>query len=162
FRATDTAARSTRRRVARSGGAAWASWSFAGWPTRCATATRSRRGSGARPPTTVGGAGAALPRPGGKGRARGGGAAGRGAGGRAVAGVAPEEVTYVEAHGTATALGDPVEVAALAEAFGPGPRPGRCGIGSVKTNVGHLDAAAGVAGLIKTVLMLKNRELVPS
>jgi len=82
---------------------------------------------------------------------------------QAVAGVGPDEITYVEAHGTATALGDPIEMAALREVFRAGSgRPGSCGIGSVKTNFGHLDAAAGVAGLIKTVLMLKHGELVPS
>ncbi len=81
----------------------------------------------------------------------------------AVAGVAADEITYVEAHGTATALGDPVEVAALTEVFRAGTaRRGFCGIGSVKTNLGHLDAAAGVAGLIKTALMLKHRERVAS
>jgi acyl transferase domain-containing protein len=76
-----------------------------------------------------------------------------------VAGVQPEEVSYVEAHGTATGLGDPIEVAALTQAFGG---KGHCGLGSVKSNIGHLDTAAGVAGLIKTVLMLQHRQLVPS
>ena len=76
-----------------------------------------------------------------------------------VAGVRPEEVSYVEAHGTATGLGDPIEVAALTQAFGG---KGHCGLGSVKSNIGHLDTAAGVAGLIKTVLMLQHRQLVPS
>ena len=81
----------------------------------------------------------------------------------AIAGVEPDSVGYVEAHGTATALGDPIEVRALAEAFrGRGTRRTPCGIGSVKTNIGHLDAAAGVVGLIKTVLMLRERERVPS
>jgi amino acid adenylation domain-containing protein len=76
----------------------------------------------------------------------------------AVAGVDPRSVSYVEAHGTGTALGDPIEVAALTEAFGV--RPGHtCAIGSVKGNIGHLDAAAGVAGLIKTVLALEHRLL---
>jgi len=78
----------------------------------------------------------------------------------AVAGVAPESIGYVEAHGTATPLGDPVEVAALNRAFGRGAGPGSCRIGSVKGNIGHLDAAAGVAGLIKAVLMVE-RGLVP-
>jgi acyl transferase domain-containing protein len=81
----------------------------------------------------------------------------------AVAGVAPEEIGYVEAHGTATALGDPIEVAALNEVFpaSNGAR-GTCGLGSVKSNFGHLDAAAGIAGLIKAALMLEHAELVPS
>ncbi|UFQ19933.1 MULTISPECIES: type I polyketide synthase [Streptomyces] len=82
-----------------------------------------------------------------------------------IAEVAPETITYVEAHGTATPLGDPVEIAALNQAFGREGgtlAPRSCAIGSVKTNVGHLDTAAGMAGLIKTVLMLRHRTLVPS
>ncbi|MCE9667447.1 SDR family NAD(P)-dependent oxidoreductase [Myxococcus stipitatus] len=82
---------------------------------------------------------------------------------QAVAEVSPESITYVEAHGTATPLGDPVEVQALTQAFRAGTeRRGYCGLGSVKTNVGHLDAAAGVAGLLKTVLALEHAELPPS
>lgn len=80
----------------------------------------------------------------------------------AVAGVEPETVSYVEAHGTGTALGDPIEIAALSEAFGATAKKSFCAIGSVKTNVGHLDAAAGVTGLIKAVLALKHRQLPPS
>jgi amino acid adenylation domain-containing protein len=78
-----------------------------------------------------------------------------------VAGVTPDEVSYVEAHGTGTSLGDPIEVAALTLAFGPGPA-GSCALGTVKSNLGHLDAAAGVAGLIKTILALQHRQLPPS
>ncbi|MGW1895268.1 type I polyketide synthase [Streptomyces sp. NPDC002004] len=79
------------------------------------------------------------------------------------AGVAPDTCTYVEAHGTGTPLGDPVEVAALVKAFRRGTdRRGFCGIGSVKTNIGHTDAAAGVAGLVKTVLALKHAVIPPS
>ena len=81
----------------------------------------------------------------------------------AAAGVHPDEIGYVEAHGTATALGDPIEVAALTRAFGAGTDPrGRCWIGSVKTNIGHADAAAGVVGLIKTVLAVEHGVLPPS
>ena len=80
----------------------------------------------------------------------------------AIAGVEPETIGYVEAHGTGTALGDPLEVSALAKAFGPGVPRGSCGLGSVKTNVGHLDAAAGVAGLIKTVLALRHGQIPSS
>jgi acyl transferase domain-containing protein len=81
----------------------------------------------------------------------------------AVSGVNPETITYVETHGTGTSLGDPVEIEALTQAFRHGTGAKRfCGIGSVKTNIGHLDAAAGVAGLIKTVLALKHRQLPPS
>ncbi len=82
---------------------------------------------------------------------------------QAMAEVEPETIGYVEAHGTGTALGDPVEIAALAQVFrGGGDRRGTCAIGSVKTNLGHLDAAAGVAGLIKTALALHDRVLPPS
>jgi len=74
----------------------------------------------------------------------------------------PADISYVEAHGTGTRVGDPVEVAALAAAFGNTPRAERCWIGSVKSNLGHTGAASGVAGLIKTALMLRARELVPT
>jgi acyl transferase domain-containing protein len=80
-----------------------------------------------------------------------------------VAGLKPDDISYVEAHGTGTALGDPIEIAALAEVFGPGShRQSPCPLGSVKANIGHLDAAAGIAGLIKTVLTLEHRQLPPS
>jgi phthiocerol/phenolphthiocerol synthesis type-I polyketide synthase E len=80
-----------------------------------------------------------------------------------VAQVSAETIGYVEAHGTATALGDPVEVTALSRAFRRSTAARRfCALGSVKTNVGHLDAAAGVAGLIKTVLALEHAEIPPS
>ena len=82
---------------------------------------------------------------------------------QAVAGVSPDSITYVEAHGTGTLLGDPIEVTALTQAFRLGTkRNNYCGLGSVKSNFGHLDAAAGVTGLIKTVMQLEHRELVPS
>ncbi len=82
---------------------------------------------------------------------------------QAVAGVDPSTVTYVEAHGTGTALGDPIEVAALTKVFREATdRTGFCALGSIKTNLGHLDAAAGVAGFLKTVLSLEHRELPPS
>jgi acyl transferase domain-containing protein len=77
----------------------------------------------------------------------------------AIAGVAPEDITYVEAHGTGTPLGDPIEIAALTQAFGRGARGEPCQIGAVKTNIGHLDSAAGVAGLIKTTLALAHEEI---
>ncbi|MCP4149084.1 MAG: amino acid adenylation domain-containing protein, partial [bacterium] len=77
------------------------------------------------------------------------------------AGVEPESIGYIEAHGTGTTLGDPIEIEALKTAFGTG-KNGYCGIGSVKTNVGHLDTAAGVTGFIKTVLAIKNRLIPPS
>ncbi|MBD3007223.1 type I polyketide synthase [Streptomyces sp. 5-10] len=80
----------------------------------------------------------------------------------AVAGVDPRDVGYVEAHGTGTALGDPVEVAALRRAFGGAADEPWCALGSVKGNVGHCETAAGVVGLIKTVLCLRHRELVPT
>jgi len=82
---------------------------------------------------------------------------------QALAAVDPESISYVEAHGTATPLGDPIEIAALTKAFRLGTsRSGFCAIGSVKTNIGHLDAAAGVAGLIKTVLALEHGLIPPS
>jgi acyl transferase domain-containing protein/NADPH:quinone reductase-like Zn-dependent oxidoreductase/short-subunit dehydrogenase/acyl carrier protein len=80
----------------------------------------------------------------------------------AIAGVDPATIGYVEAHGTATELGDPVEVAALAQALGRGRRDRRCGLGSVKSNVGHLEAAAGIAGLLKVILALERGSIPPS
>jgi acyl transferase domain-containing protein len=75
----------------------------------------------------------------------------------ALAGVGADAVGFVEAHGTGTPLGDPIEVAALTQAFRASTsRSGYCALGSVKTNVGHLDAAAGVAGLIKAVLAVEH------
>ncbi|MGZ4164487.1 MAG: type I polyketide synthase, partial [Tumebacillaceae bacterium] len=72
-------------------------------------------------------------------------------------------IGYVEAHGTATPLGDPIEIAALTHAYRAGTEQvGYCAIGSVKSNIGHLDAAAGVTGLIKATLALKHGELPPS
>ncbi|HEX5494484.1 MAG TPA: type I polyketide synthase, partial [Mycobacteriales bacterium] len=77
--------------------------------------------------------------------------------------VDPRTVTYVEAHGTGTALGDPIEVAALSSVFGRDTTDtGWCGLGSVKTNIGHLGPAAGMAGLIKTVLALRHGLIPPS
>ncbi|MFI6708686.1 SDR family NAD(P)-dependent oxidoreductase [Nonomuraea sp. NPDC050478] len=78
------------------------------------------------------------------------------------AGVTGEDISYVEAHGTATELGDPIEVAALTRAFGPTRDKGYCPIGSVKTNVGHLDRAAGASGLIKTSLAAREGVIPPS
>ncbi|MEH2261608.1 beta-ketoacyl synthase N-terminal-like domain-containing protein [Nostoc sp.] len=82
---------------------------------------------------------------------------------QALAGVDAETITYIEAHGTATPLGDPIEIAALTQAFNQTTnKKGFCAIGSLKTNLGHLDTAAGVAGLIKTVLALQHKMLPPS
>jgi acyl transferase domain-containing protein len=85
------------------------------------------------------------------------------------AGIDPRSVGYIEAHGTGTPLGDPIEINALKAAFreldgstASESEPWRCGIGSVKSNIGHLEAAAGVAGLIKVVLQLQRRMLVAS
>jgi acyl transferase domain-containing protein/NADP-dependent 3-hydroxy acid dehydrogenase YdfG len=81
----------------------------------------------------------------------------------AAAGVSADEIDYVEAHGTGTAVGDPIEVAALTEAFRAGSdRRGYCALGAVKANVGHLDTAAGIAGLIKVVLALEHEQLPPN
>ena len=80
-----------------------------------------------------------------------------------VAGVSPASLGYLETHGTATTLGDAIECNALLDLFQRHGNPsGGCAIGSVKTNIGHLVHASGIAGLIKTVLMLKHREFVPS
>lgn len=79
------------------------------------------------------------------------------------AGVAPSQITYVEAHGTGTPLGDPIEVEALAEIVGqPSPDGRPCAIGAVKTVIGHLEGAAGVAGLIKVVLALQHEAIPPN
>jgi acyl transferase domain-containing protein/NADP-dependent 3-hydroxy acid dehydrogenase YdfG len=81
---------------------------------------------------------------------------------QALAGVDPRTITYIEAHGTATPLGDPIEIRALTEVFRASTDDvGFCRLGSLKANLGHLDAAAGVAGLIKAILALKHREIPP-
>jgi acyl transferase domain-containing protein/acyl carrier protein len=81
-----------------------------------------------------------------------------------LANVAPEGIAYVEAHGTGTDLGDPIEVTALTQAFQRKQElpPNSIALGSVKTNIGHADAAAGIAGLIKTVMALKHRLIPPN
>jgi acyl transferase domain-containing protein len=76
-------------------------------------------------------------------------------------GLAAHEVDYIEAHGTGTSVGDPVEAAAIAAVYGPGGAQA-LPIGSVKANLGHMEAASGMAGLIKALLVLKNRELPPA
>ena len=73
-----------------------------------------------------------------------------------VAGLEPRDITYIETHGTGTAIGDPIEIRALHDVFG---NEGRCAIGSIKSNLGHLDAAAGVTGLIKVILALKHLKI---
>jgi acyl transferase domain-containing protein len=81
----------------------------------------------------------------------------------AVSGVGAETISYVEAHGTGTSLGDPIEIAALTQAFQTSTDAKQfCAIGSLKTNIGHLDTASGVAGVIKTVLALKHQCIPPS
>ncbi|WP_234347583.1 beta-ketoacyl synthase N-terminal-like domain-containing protein, partial [Streptomyces specialis] len=74
-------------------------------------------------------------------------------------GVEPSRVGYVEAHGTGTAVGDPIEIEGLRAVFGP---DGDCALGSVKSNIGHLESAAGIAGLTKVLLQLRHRCLAPS
>ena len=79
------------------------------------------------------------------------------------AGIKASEVSYIEAHGTGTELGDPIEISGLQQAFAPDTREiGCCKIGSVKSNIGHLEAAAGVAGLSKVLLQMKHQQLAPS
>ncbi|MDC0721164.1 type I polyketide synthase [Nannocystis bainbridge] len=79
-----------------------------------------------------------------------------------VAGVDPASIQYIEAHGTGTPLGDPIEFAALSAVFRDVRPPRRIAVGSIKPNIGHLESAAGVASLIKTVLALRHRQLPPS
>ncbi len=82
---------------------------------------------------------------------------------QAVAGVEPETISYIETHGTGTVVGDPIEIAALNNVFlGRTDRKAFCALGSVKTNIGHLDAAAGVVGLIKTVMAFNHKLLPPN
>ncbi|UNK19972.1 SDR family NAD(P)-dependent oxidoreductase [Paenibacillus sp. N3/727] len=79
------------------------------------------------------------------------------------AGINPETITYIEAHGTATNLGDPVEINGIERAFGSfTDKKQFCAIGSVKSNAGHLDCASGLAGLVKAILMLKHKQLLPT
>jgi len=75
--------------------------------------------------------------------------------------ISPDSISYVETHGTATPLGDPIEIEGLKMAFGEQEKNGFCAIGSIKSNIGHLTAAAGVAGLIKTILAINNK-LIPA
>jgi acyl transferase domain-containing protein len=82
---------------------------------------------------------------------------------QALAGIDASTIGYVEAHGTGTSLGDPIEVAALTKAFRAGTTAKQfCALGAVKSNIGHLEAASGVAGLIKTILILKHGEIPPT
>jgi len=78
------------------------------------------------------------------------------------AGILPGEIGYIEAHGTATPVGDPIEIEGLEMAFGEQAKKNFCAIGSIKSNMGHLTSAAGVAGFIKTILALQNRQIPPS
>ncbi|MDT0263829.1 type I polyketide synthase [Jatrophihabitans lederbergiae] len=81
----------------------------------------------------------------------------------AAAGVRPDQVTLIEAHGTGTSLGDPIEVEALTAVYGQAAdQAGRCGLGSVKTNLGHLEAAAGLTGVVKAALALAHRTVPPN
>ncbi|MGW0435651.1 beta-ketoacyl synthase N-terminal-like domain-containing protein [Micromonospora sp. NPDC003197] len=84
------------------------------------------------------------------------------AGALAAADITPDEVRLVEAHGSGTPLGDAIEVAALNEAYGDAGQGDRCALGSIKTNIGHLDAGAGVAGLIKAVLAVHHGVIPPN
>ena len=80
----------------------------------------------------------------------------------AEAGIRPAQVSYVEAHGTGTPLGDPIEVRALTAVLAEGrPADDRCAIGSIKTNIGHLETASGIAGLLKAMLALDREEIPP-
>ena len=82
---------------------------------------------------------------------------------QALAQITANQLSYVEAHGTATPLGDPIEVAGLTQAFRETTNDSQfCGLGSVKSNIGHVDKAAGLAGLVKTVLGLKHEVMPPT
>ncbi|MDX8047242.1 SDR family NAD(P)-dependent oxidoreductase [Gracilibacillus sp. S3-1-1] len=78
------------------------------------------------------------------------------------ANVSPQDISYVEAHGTGTSLGDPIEINGLIQAFGKQHSKQSCSIGSVKSNIGHLESAAGIAALTKVLLQMKHKQLVPS
>lgn len=80
------------------------------------------------------------------------------------ASITPEQITYIEAHGTGTSLGDPIEIESLTQAFQTNETEKKqyCAIGSVKTNIGHLEAAAGMAGLIKVILMMQHQTIAPT
>ncbi|MCP3682586.1 MAG: polyketide synthase, partial [bacterium] len=79
------------------------------------------------------------------------------------ANIDPRTISYIEAHGTGTSLGDPIEIAGLMKAFGEYTEDKQyCSIGSVKSNIGHLESAAGIAGLTKVLLQMKHKQLVPS
>ncbi|MBA2648593.1 MAG: SDR family NAD(P)-dependent oxidoreductase [Legionella sp.] len=76
--------------------------------------------------------------------------------------ISVDRINYIEAHGTGTSLGDPIEISAIKKAFGQIDKNHSCSIGSVKSNIGHLEAAAGIAGLTKIILQMKYKKLVPS
>jgi acyl transferase domain-containing protein/tryptophanase/pimeloyl-ACP methyl ester carboxylesterase/NAD(P)-dependent dehydrogenase (short-subunit alcohol dehydrogenase family) len=78
------------------------------------------------------------------------------------ANIDPRTITYIEAHGTGTELGDPIEISGLTRAFAVKERAGFCSIGSIKSNIGHLEGAAGIAGLTKLLLQIRNRKLAPT
>ncbi len=154
---TGTRERSTRKRRARSSATASRCCCSSGSPTPWPTATRSTVSSRAPPSTTTGATRRASPRPASKARPRSSAPRTRSAG------VDPRTITYVETHGTATPLGDPIEVEALTQAFRAGTADrGFCALGSIKSNIGHTVIAAGGAGLIKTALALTHRKLPPS
>ncbi|HHI92452.1 MAG TPA: alpha/beta fold hydrolase [Gammaproteobacteria bacterium] len=78
------------------------------------------------------------------------------------AGVSPQSISFVECHGTGTSLGDPIEMSALSEAFGKNVPPEGCPISSLKSNIGHLEAAAGIAQITKVILQLKSQQYFPN
>ena len=80
-----------------------------------------------------------------------------------IAGLDPAQTSYVEAHGTGTSAGDPIEAASLSKVFAPGrPFDRPLKVGSIKSNIGHLEGGSGIAGVIKTVMMLENNLILPN
>ncbi|WP_459470469.1 beta-ketoacyl synthase N-terminal-like domain-containing protein [Staphylococcus cohnii] len=78
------------------------------------------------------------------------------------AGIDSKKITYIEAHGTGTSLGDPIEISGLTKALDINEKTNNCAIGSVKSNIGHLEAAAGISGITKVLLQMKHKQIVPS
>ena len=153
---TGTAGSSTPKHTGASWAAGWAWWCSNDSPTRSPTGTPCTPSSAARRSTTTAYARSATPPPASRARSRSSRTA------LSHAEVSADTIDYIEAHGTATPLGDAVELEALKQAFArTTDRTQFCALGSVKANIGHLDRAAGITGLIKTALALHHAQLPP-